>query len=125
MADFGGGIYMALPVLVNRTYELMNLGNHRFTINGFAGLGYSFHHIFTGIEGVEIKNQHSIGIDFGLSSNLRVTQRWQINLRAGIFRSFTRPVEAYFAGTRVKSKNEFNYLVMPILIGVSRSIGRD
>lgn len=124
MADFGGGIYFTLPVLVNRTYELVNFRNSRFIIDGFAGLGYSFHHIFTQTEGVTVKNQHTLGLDAGLIFNVAIGRKWAINMRVGIFRSCTRPVQAYFAGTSITSKDKFNYATLPLLIGISRKIGQ-
>lgn len=123
MADIGGGIYFTLPVLVNRTHEIVNFRNNRFIIDGFAGLGYSFHHIFTHTEGITIKNQHTLGLDAGLIFNVAIGRKWAINMRAGVFRSFTRPVQAYFAGTSITSETKFRYATFPILIGFSRKIG--
>jgi len=124
MADYGGGIYFALPVLVNRTHELANFGNDCFAIDGFAGLGYSFHHVFSRTEGIVVKNQHTLGIDMGLISKVAIGRKWSFNVRMGVFRSFTKPVQAYFAGKAVTSETEFKYATFPILIGFSRKIGR-
>lgn len=126
IVDFGGGTYLALPLLINRTHQLVDVGNGRFSIDGFAGLGYYFHHIFTRTEGVTIKNQNTLGLDAGVIFNYAPgkRKRWELNLRAGVYRSFTKPVQVYFAGTSKTSENKFNYATLPVLIGVSRKIGR-
>jgi hypothetical protein len=124
IADFGGGIYFTLPVLVNKTYELASFGNNRFLIDGFAGLGYSFHHIFTRTEGIIVKNQHTLGLDAGLIFNVAIGRKWAFNLRPGVFRSFTKPVQAYFAGQAIKSETKFRYTTFHILLGFSRKIGQ-
>ena len=80
MADYGGGIYLALPVLVNRTHEILNIGNSRFTVDGFAGLGYSFHHIFSRTKGITVKNQHTLGLDAGLTFIIALGKKWEFNL---------------------------------------------
>jgi len=124
MADFGGGIYFAMPILVNRKFELVKFGGDRFKIDGFAGLGYSFHHIFSRTNGLILKNQHTLGFDAGLKFNIALGKKWNVNLRGGFIRSFTRKVQAYFAGTTLTSESKFNYATLPVLIGFSRKIGK-
>ena len=123
LADAGGGIYLTVPVLINRIFKLTDFGESRFGIDGFAGLGYCFHHLFSHTEGITIKNQHTLGIDAGLALNYALGDRWDLNLRSGIFRSFTRPVELYYDGTSITSEDKFSYATLPIVIGVSRKIG--
>lgn len=124
MADFGGGIYMAIPVLVNRIFELTDFDNSRFRISGFSGLGYYFHHTFSRAEGIIVKNQHAFGLDAGLIFNYSPGKKWDFNIRTGAFRSFTKPVQANFSGTTIRSENKFKYATLPILINVSRKIGK-
>ena len=123
MADFGGGSYLALPLLVNWIPEILNCNNNLFTINAFAGLGYTFHHIFSRTEGIKVKNQHTLGINAGLLCNIYAGKKWDLNLRMGVFHAFTRPVQAYFAESKVTSEHKFIYTVSPLLIGFTRKIG--
>ena len=124
IADYGGGIYLAMPGLVNWSYELIYIGNKRFIISNYAGLGYTFHHIYTRTEGIIVKNQHALGLDAGLIFNYALGKNWGVNLRTGVFHSFTSPVQAYYAGTSVTSENKFNYTTFLLLIGFSRKIGK-
>jgi hypothetical protein len=105
--------------------ELANFGNNRFIIDGFAGLDYSFHHIFSRTEGIVVKNQRTMGLDAGLLFNVAIGKKWAINLRTGVFRSFTRPVKAYFAGKSITNETKFKYATFPILIGFSRKIRQE
>ncbi|MBQ39110.1 MAG: hypothetical protein CME04_22205 [Gemmatimonadaceae bacterium] len=120
MVDIGGGGYVALPVLLNATREVADLGGGFLLLSGFFGLGYSYHHLFSVIRGVTLEKQHSLAFDVGLKVSVALGERWRVFLRGGAFRSFTRPVNAYFSGTRVTSGSRFAYGTLPVLIGISR-----
>jgi len=123
LADASGGVYLALPVMVNRIFKLTNFGGSPFGIDGFAGLGYSYQCLFPRTEGITIKNQHTFGLDAGVAFTYALGNRWDLNMRTGIFRSFTRPVELNYSGTSITSADKFNYTTLPITIGVARRIG--
>ena len=123
IADYGGGIYLTLPVLVNRTIELARSANSRYSLSGFAGMGYSFQHIFSRTDGAIVKNQHAFAVDVGLKLKIALGQKWDLNLRIGAFHAFTRPVQVYFAGTHVTSEDKYRNTTLPLLIGFSRKVG--
>ncbi|UCD36738.1 MAG: hypothetical protein JSW54_07790 [Fidelibacterota bacterium] len=117
---WGWGYGLSFPVMVNVGYDVVRLGNGSFRAGAFGGVGWSYHHLESGMEGVKVRDQHRPGIDMGLSAALRVFSRWELTLRAMYFRSFTSPLEAEYAGTLIRSRDRFGYGTLPVMFGVAR-----